>query len=100
MKKNLIIFGTRPEAIKMAPLDPRFRFSLAGLLGGTGITMGGGSYYLVQSDEMTLHGSKEEIEEARVMYGLSHELDPANEAYRLSNESFLDAYDRWRKDED
>ncbi|MFT5688571.1 MAG: hypothetical protein ACI8PQ_001412 [Planctomycetota bacterium] len=87
------------EAIAMAPLDPRFRFSLAGLLAGTGVTMGGGSTFLVQSEEMTLRGSKEEIEEARVMFGLSHEMAPTNESYRMSNDSFLDAYDRWLEEE-
>lgn len=91
--------GDFRRAIELAPLNSSFRYSLGQLLAGSGFRTGGYTLTITDADgNMGLFGEPEEIQEAKLCYGMAMELDPESDYYREQFESFMASYDKYQEE--
>ncbi len=74
------------RAVELAPLDPRFRFTLAQTLTGSPFVPGGS--FLSMSNDAPLLGTPAELSEAATLMAMTCELAPENTHFR----DFFDKY--------
>ena len=92
------------KAIELSPLNASFRFDLARELSGHHSFYSSGSGRVTirvtgrgSSRDRGLEGTDEELEDARINFGLAMEMDPKNHGYRQYYEDYLETLERHRE---